>query len=48
MYSAGAEMWVRLPLATRHKAARYAPRFPGNGVTEPTDGTGRGNALLSA
>ena len=41
-------MWVKLPLATRHKAVRYNPRFPSNGVTKPTDGTGRGNALLSA
>ena len=40
MYSAGAEMWVRLPLATRHKAARYAPRFPGNGVTNLPTGQG--------
>jgi hypothetical protein len=40
MYSAGAEMWVRLPLATRHKAVRYAPRFPGNGVINLPTGQG--------
>ena len=40
MYSAGAEMWVRLPLATRHKAERYAPRFPGNGVINLPTGQG--------
>ena len=40
MYSAGAEMWVRLPLATRPKAVRYAPRFPGDGVKNLPTGQG--------
>lgn len=33
-------MWVRLPLATRHKAVRYNPRFPGNGVKNLPTGQG--------
>ena len=40
MYSADAVMWVKLPLATRHKAVRYNPRFPSNGVKNLPTGQG--------